>query len=246
MLALCGLARSSSCSSCTPEIVLAMPEPYTLLQFGTRLESYVLLTLVGAMIVALRSPPWHRRAVLDLVGVADPRRGVVDARRCAADPGSPSGPALAARSHRSRLLRVFDYKTSRLPVVHDASVLAATKSLLDGRRIGGPGVDLRRWSRPTLHPDQPRTIPELVHVEGAQIAAVATDVQDPQIAALFGDGLKGYVLQVDRGSRQITVTEPTRSRSSSAGSCRSSGLAAWRSCSGRSSSARDDGDGPAV
>jgi hypothetical protein len=185
----------------TPEIVLAMPKPYTLLQFSMRLESYILLMLAGATIVALSSlremggRSWIWVVVLipivawSVLGAASQVRH------------HPVGPPLQPGSlHQTDAdFAASDYLTSRLPILKDQTMLAATK----------PFSPAAAWEgRASISVDAPResyiqtnlaTVPALVRVKGARIARLSTYVQ------------QGYVLQIDgsasEGARQIIVSE---------------------------------------
>jgi hypothetical protein len=186
-----------------PEIVLAMPKPYTLLQFVTRLESYALLMLTAAAIVALSS-------LRDIGGRASLWVGVLIAIVALSVLGAvsqirdrPVGPALQPGFSDPNFI-ASDYKTSRLLKLTDPNVLAATKrfpaaAAWEGRAsIAVDDVPPESYIQTNL-----ATIPDLVHVKGARIAALGTEQRH------------GYVLQVDEaaasgasdGARQITVTE---------------------------------------
>lgn len=199
VLALWGVGALALMLIMTPKIVLAMPEPYTLVQFTTRLESYVVLMLVGATIVVLRSLRDIRGRSSIWVGVLIPI--VVLAMLSAASQvrQHPSGPPLQPGLMDPRFA-AFDYKTSRLPTITDPNVLAATASFSkaagwEGRASISVDVPPESYVHTNL-----ATIPPLVHVTGARIAAL------PPVAER-----EGYILQVDRdasgGAHRITVTE---------------------------------------
>jgi hypothetical protein len=204
---LCGVGAMVVVLMLVPEIVLAMPKPYTMLQFGTRLESYVLLTMAGAAIVALSSLRGMGRRSWILVGVLIPvvALSVLGAVHQIRD--RPMGPPLQP-GFSDRTFAVLDYKTSRLAFVEDLSVLAATKRFSTGAAWEG---------RASISVDVPpdsyiqtnlATIPALVDVTGAEIAGVTRETpKGAQIAGITRDAQKGYVLKVSGDAPRITVTE---------------------------------------
>jgi hypothetical protein len=198
VLALCGLGAVVVVLMLEPEIVLAMPKPYTLLQFATRLESYLLLMLTGAAIVALRSLRGIGGRSWIWVGVLIPVVALSvlgAAKQVRHHPvGLPLQPGFSDPSFAA-----LDYKTVRLPILEDQKIVGAprrfsTAAAWDGRASISVDVPPEAYVQTNL-----ATIPELVQVKGARVALLNRDAQ------------KGYVLQVSGGAsggaHRITVTE---------------------------------------
>ncbi len=179
LLVACGMAVLIGVVMTHAGLILALPQPYTRLQYSVRLESFLLMGVSGAVLASLvlargaagRARHWTW-ALVPVLAVS----AVAAAEQVAAFP--PSEPGVSRGQQMQAYERPQnDYADGRLPRIEHTGTsvtLAIPPSSVHGDRATG----LVRLAPGQLVDSNIGGGPELVHVTGARIVGLDSELRD--------------------------------------------------------------------